>query len=333
MIHSLAYMTPAVWKRARSTKSDFWAFGSNSATLGRMDRGDTLWVMTTPKERQGYFPPPTLAARLQARRVVDTEAGRRGVPSGYEQYRYVLLADERSSFYLRTNYVFRTLFDLYEGDRGLERYEARAAKTSGEESPYSLLPGYFQAVRRINLARAQKFEDFADAVSRGRTVFLSYKHADMPWARELADALQQLDVVCWWDRWMIPKLEEETQYVDSLMTAMLNDAIVRSRWFVALVTDGFLTKPRKRENVWWPDYEWQQAVKTQRTRRLISVRMTRYDDRYEQLIGPSRNGAHEIDHGPRQNPRVLAEQIEEIIGSVRERGLPGQVEPHQLTYS
>ncbi len=334
--HCLAYMTPKVWKCARATKTDFWAFGSNTSTLGRMEAGDVLWVMTTPKERQGYFPPPTLAARLQARKVVNRRAPathRRRMPHGYGQFRYVLLADDETSFYLRTNYVFRTLFDLYTDGPGLKGYEARAARTSGEHSPYHLLPGYFQTVRRINAARARSLEAFADAVSRGRTVFLSYKHTSVPWVQDLAGALQELGVACWWDRWMVPRLEKKVQYVDPLMTAMLDDAVERSRWFVALVTDGFLDEPREPDRIWWPGHEWQKAVETQPPRRRIAVRMTRRSGaRYERIIAPSSTGAIEIRSRPRPNPSELAQQIEEIIGSARGRGLPGRTEPHRLSY-
>lgn len=59
---------------------------------------------------------------------------------------------------------------------------------------------------------------------------------------------------------MIPELEEKAEYNPELLLDFLNDAVMRSYWFVAIVTPGYLVKPTTSNKVWWTLCEWEQAI-------------------------------------------------------------------------
>ena len=115
-------------------------------------------------------------------------------------------------------------------------------------------------------------------MQKGYRIFLSYKRRDFYvkdefgklgtdpiWARRLGEELSDKGVSCWWDRWHIPEMEDDT-YDPCLLMDILDDGIKQAVWFVGLMTAGYIKEPNSEKTVSWTLEEWRRA-KEERGRR------------------------------------------------------------------
>lgn len=241
-----------------------FAFGSRDKALKKI-AGGVLWLVSSPRYGQ-YRQAPSLIARLDVTDVVPSDDPRaKDVDPEVRRWPWIALAEEKTSVYLPLNNVFYTLQQLrFEGtpDRLPDESRRDRAKVSAGAGPYSDLPGHFRRHRVLTPASADILKHYAEAVSRGRRVFLSYHRQDFDqdkaWLRELADTLAAHNVSCWWDRWHMPG-EGNQQLEYHLLEDILDDAIHQSAWFVALMRSGYLAPDPTSPGPRWARREWEEA--------------------------------------------------------------------------
>jgi TIR domain len=253
-----------------------YAFASNDRAFPRV-KGGVLWLISSPRYGS-YRQPPSVVARLDVANVVASDAPEaRDVDPIVRRFgRWIALGSERHSVYLPLNNATRTLEQLrFTGTvRQLPTVPIARADAVAEH-PFAHIPGHFQRHRVLDADSVRTLEDYAEAVRRGRRVFISYRWSDFEgqaaWLEELATVLTDRAVSCWLDQWNVPQ-SRETSYDNKLLRSILNDAVRQSAWFVALMRPDYV-KPGGEPGVpTWVSHEWDQARSAKETPRRDRMR-------------------------------------------------------------
>lgn len=254
-------------------------------------KGDVLWLITLPAYR-GYRQAPSLIARFEiqdARKYDYARDFNKIDPEVRGSGNYIAFARRDPKAYFPINNVFHILLGLkFHGNaRDLKgAYEKRDRSKEPRRGPYYSIASHFRTLRRLTDESAQDLENFAQAVSAGHRVFLSYKRGDFiatdgaersegepVWPRRLGEILSRRNISCWWDYWHIPQHTEDKWFEQELLANILEDAVRQSAWFVAIMTEGYCKKPEGDEEIWWTRKEWNQAqAERSRVRRKQDMR-------------------------------------------------------------
>lgn len=251
--------------RGDPSESFPYAFASREGSFPRIT-GGVLWLVTSPRFDE-YRLPPSLVARLDVVDVVrgDSREARELDPEVQRHGGWVARAERRLGAYLPVNNALHALQRLrFRGtpDRLPDLGVPARVRGPADLRPYADIPGRFQQHRVVAEESVPVLEDYAGAVRSGRRVFLSYRWSDFAedpgWVMALADALSSRLVSCWWDRWDVPQ-DQPQLYPERILTAILNDAIRQSAWFVALMRPGYLEACRAQSPATWARREWDLA--------------------------------------------------------------------------
>jgi TIR domain len=251
-----------------------YAFGSQDPAF-RAISGGVLWLVSAPRYGE-YRLPPSLIARLHITEVVAAdEAAARGVdPDVVRAGQWTAIADRDRSGYLPLNNAYQVLHQLWfaGGSSQLPREAPPLGPRVKGRGPYSHLPGYFQRHRVLTDGSVTTLRDYAQAVEKGRRIFLSYRWRDFTddqnWLRELMGALTADAVSCWWDRWNVP--QQDLARLEGLLGDILDDAVRQSVFLVALMRRGYFEPGPDPGKPTWVRREWDQA-RYRSTRRMTRV--------------------------------------------------------------
>jgi hypothetical protein len=261
-----------------------------------------LWVVASPDYGPGSKRlPPTLIARLQIRGVchgthpLDQHcSGQRLIRP--EDYKWVARADPRDpdSRYFRINNAFHELTTIrFVAADGTVRKIPRAPRHAA--NPYSHIPTYLENIRRVFPGDERWLEDLARRVDQRRTVFLSYSHADnAAFARELADALRELDFAPWIDFATIPELRAGMgKYSRPLLAQMMADGIRQAGLVVVM-------RSRHYGRTEWTRYEWDIIHQPPWQGALLPV---------VQIVSSPKPGQRSQDVVARRSPALTAQRV------------------------
>jgi hypothetical protein len=238
-----------------------FAYGSRDPAFPGI-RGGTLWLVSAPRYGR-YRMPPSLIARLHITDVVPRDDARvRDVhPEVLHAGPWIGLAERDSTAYLPLNNANRVLHELrFQGRTDRLPPEAPRSALATWPGPYSHLGGYFQRHRVLTPDSVDMLQDYAEAVWKGRRVFLSYRWRDDftdDWLRELTNTLVASTVSCWWDRWDVP--QQDLERIEKLLRDVLEDAIHQSAFLVALMRPGYLESAPNPNELTWVRREWNWA--------------------------------------------------------------------------
>ncbi len=148
--------------------------------------GAVLWLVTLPRYAR-VRQAPSLVARLEIEDVarieddphrfedLDTEVRESG--------NLVAIARRQRGAYLPLNNAFHMLLQLDFESRApnlRDSHEHRDRSRDARLGPYFTIAGHFRRHRWLTAESIPTLERYADAVRRGRRVFLSYKRSDFP---------------------------------------------------------------------------------------------------------------------------------------------------------
>lgn len=281
-----------------------FVYGTSQPILARIVPDDVLWLVTFPRYGTAVQPPSVLARlTVRAPRLDDT------VPE-VSRYPHVVFGTPDSPYFPINNALGalrRTgLLPPLAPDGTTTCAHCRKLHTP-ERGTYSGLPNHLLSVRELSADGAATLDRFAHAVAAGHRVFLSYRHDDDPLAPMIGQALDDLGVSAWWDRWMIDRNTGTDQIDEALLREVLDDGVRQACWCVVLVGRTW------RQSV-WTAYELQRAREELTRKRRHPMEILPVWRCAEARVWGPRGTRPPLDLVGEDDHRLIAERILEAVG-------------------
>lgn len=255
-----------------------FCYASNQKRMQLLGEGDYLWIVTLPKYA-GYCQAPSIVARLEIDRVVDSSAHcPSSVPREVSRHgRFIALARRPATE--DTSGSYPPLYNAFDVIRSLRfvgpnsslsaYHEQLSLGPRSQAGPYWPLAQYIRSLRLVSRESSRALHSAHALAVSGRRVFLSYRLADLlrgDAARNggrisriarLCSELRRRRILAWWDQEQFVGARDAWNRQFDLIDELIEDGVQQATWFVALCTEGYALPGESGVN--WTLQEWERA--------------------------------------------------------------------------